>query len=47
MAGTGVVRTPARLIAFPFTLAWLALYAAAVHTRRLLRLGWRRATIEE
>jgi len=47
MAGTGAVRTPARLIAFPFTLAWLLLYAAAVHARRLLRLGWRRTGIQE
>jgi hypothetical protein len=38
MAGTGAVRTPARLLAFPFTLAWLALYAAAIHARRRLRL---------
>jgi hypothetical protein len=47
MAGTGAVRTPARLIAFPFTLTWLALYAAAVHARRLLRLGWRLAKMQE
>jgi hypothetical protein len=47
LAGAGAVRTPARLLAFPFTLAWLALYAAAVHTRRLLRLGLRRLTTEE
>jgi hypothetical protein len=47
MAGTGAVRTPARLIAFPFTLAHLVLYAAAVHTRRWLRLGWRRARMQE
>lgn len=47
MAGTGAVRTPARLLAFPFTLAWLALYAAAVHARRLLRLGLRPSSKEE
>jgi hypothetical protein len=47
MAGTGAVRTPARLIAFPFTLAYLLLYAAAVHARRLLRLGWRLASMRE
>jgi hypothetical protein len=47
LAGTGAVRTPARLIAFPFTLAWLLLYAAAVHARRWLRLGWRRTGIQE
>ena len=47
MAGTGAVRAPARLAAFPFTLAGLVLYAAAVHARRLLRLGWRRARMQE
>jgi uncharacterized Fe-S cluster-containing radical SAM superfamily protein len=47
LSGTGAVRTPARLAAFPFTLAWLALYAAAVHTRRVFRMGWRRATMQE
>src|ERR1039457_7319200 len=47
MAGTGAVRTPARLIAFPFTLAWLVLYAAAVHARRLLRLAWRLTRMQE
>jgi hypothetical protein len=47
MAGTGAVRTPARLVAFPFILAWLVTYAAAVHARRLLRLGWRRAMMQE
>jgi hypothetical protein len=40
LAGTGAVRAPARLIAFPFTLAWLLLYAAAVHARRVLRLAF-------
>jgi hypothetical protein len=40
MVGTGAVRTPARLLAFPFTVGWLALYAAAVHARRLLRLAF-------
>ena len=47
LAGAGVVRAPARLLAFPFTLAWLALYAAAVHARRLVRLGWRRVNTQE
>ena len=47
MAGIGAVRTPARLVAFPFILVWLALYAAAVHARRLLRLGLRRARMQE
>jgi hypothetical protein len=36
--GIGGVRTLARLIAFPFTLAWLLAYAAWVHSRRALRL---------
>jgi len=39
LAGAGAVRTLARLISFPFTLAYLLLYATAVHTRRLLRGG--------
>jgi hypothetical protein len=39
LAGTGAVRTLARVIAFPFTLAYLLLFAVAVHTRRLLRRG--------
>jgi hypothetical protein len=47
MAGTGAVRTPARLLAFPFTLASLLLYAAVVHTRRLLRLAWRGKVLQE
>jgi hypothetical protein len=42
LSGMGMVRTPARLLALPFTLAWLALYAATVHARRLIRLAlWR------
>ena len=47
MGGAGAVRLPARLLAFPFTLAGLLLYAAAVHARRLLRLGWRRTMMGE
>jgi hypothetical protein len=37
LAGTGAVRILARLVSFPFTLLYLLLYAAAVHTRRALR----------
>jgi hypothetical protein len=39
LAGTGAVRTLARTISFPFTLAYLLLYATIVHTRRALRGG--------
>ncbi len=39
LAGTGAVRTLARLVSFPFTLAYLLLYATVVHTRRFLRGG--------
>jgi hypothetical protein len=39
LAGTGAVRTLARVVSFPFTLAYLLLYAAAIHTRRALRRG--------
>ena len=39
LAGAGAVRTLARIVSFPFTLAYLLLYATAVHTRRLLRGG--------
>ena len=34
LAGAGAVRTLARLALFPFTLAYLLLYAATVHLRR-------------
>jgi len=37
LAGAGAVRTLARLVSFPFTLAYLLLYATAVHARRALR----------
>ncbi len=37
-AGAGAVRTAARFLAFPFTLLFLLAYAAAIHTRRALRL---------
>jgi hypothetical protein len=37
LAGAGAVRTLARVLSFPFTLAYLLLYATAVHTRRALR----------
>jgi hypothetical protein len=39
LTGAGSGRTLARLLAFPFTLAYLLLYAAKVHARRALRLG--------
>jgi hypothetical protein len=37
MSGAGAVRTLARLIAFPFALLYLILFAATVHLRRKLR----------
>jgi hypothetical protein len=37
LAGAGAVRILARTISFPFTLAYLLLYATVVHTRRALR----------
>ncbi|MBI4876048.1 MAG: hypothetical protein HY822_15535 [Acidobacteria bacterium] len=37
LAGAGAVRTLARLAAFPFTLLYLLLYAAAVHLRGKVR----------
>lgn len=37
LAGAGAVRTLARLLSFPFTLAYLLLYASVVHARRSLR----------
>ena len=37
LSGAGAVRTIARLIAFPFALAYLMLFAATVHLRRKLR----------
>ena len=37
LAGTGAVRTLARVISFPFTFLFLLLYATAVHARRALR----------
>jgi hypothetical protein len=39
LAGAGAVRTIARIVSFPFTLAYLLLYATAVHARRALRGG--------
>jgi hypothetical protein len=38
LGGAGAVRTAARLAAFPFALVFLLAYAAAVHSRRALRL---------
>ena len=37
LAGAGAARTLAQILAFPFTLLYLLLYATAVHTRRALR----------
>ena len=39
LAGAGAVRTLAQIVSFPFTLAYLLLYATVVHTRRVLRGG--------
>jgi hypothetical protein len=39
LAGAGAVRTLARLFLFPFTVLYLLLYAAAVHSRRAGRGG--------
>ena len=41
LADAGIVRALARLIVFPFTLAYLLLYAAAAHFRRALYRGFR------
>ncbi len=38
LAGVGAVRMLVRLFSFPFTLAFLLLYATVAHTRRALRL---------
>lgn len=37
LAGAGAVRTLARLLLFPFTLAYLILYATSAHARRAMR----------
>jgi len=37
LAGVGAVRMLARMFSFPFTLAYLLLYASIVHARRSLR----------
>jgi hypothetical protein len=39
LAGAGAVRTLARVFLFPFTVLYLLLYAATVHSRRALRGG--------
>ncbi len=39
LAGAGAIRTLARVLSFPFTLAYLLLYATTVHARRALRRG--------
>lgn len=43
LTGSGGVRTLGRLIAFPFTLSYLLIYASIVHFKRALRLRhlWR------
>lgn len=41
LSGAGAVTTITRLLAFPFMLLYLIAYAAAVHTRRRLRLAMR------
>ncbi len=40
-ADAGIVRTFARLVAYPFTFSYLLLYAAAVHLRRAIYRGLR------
>jgi hypothetical protein len=37
LADAGAVRTLARVVSFPFTLAYLLLYATSAHARRALR----------
>jgi len=39
LSGAGAARTLARLLAFPFTVMFLLLYALTVHARRILRTG--------
>ena len=39
LTGAGALRTLGRLIAFPFTLAYLLLYASTVHIWRAVRRG--------
>jgi hypothetical protein len=39
LTGAGAVRTLGRLLAFPFTLFYLLMYAFTVHARRRLRLA--------
>lgn len=41
LADAGIVRTFARLVAYPFTFSYLLLYAAAMHLRRALYRGLR------
>lgn len=37
MSGAGAVTTPLRLLLFPFTLAYLLLFAASIHVRKSFR----------
>lgn len=39
LAGTGAVRTLARVVCFPFALTYLLLYAAVAHARRAFQKG--------
>lgn len=39
LAGSGAVRTLARVVSFPFALTYLLLYAAVVHARRAIQRG--------
>ena len=41
LTGSGAARTLARILVFPFTLAYLLLYASTVHMRRAWRGGYR------
>lgn len=40
LTGSGALRTMGRLLVFPFTLAYLLLYASTVHLRRAWRRGY-------
>ncbi len=44
LAGSGAVRTLARVFSFPFALFYLLLYAAVVHARRAFRVRFRRVS---
>ena len=44
LAGSGAVRTLARVFSFPFAICYLLLYALAVHARRALRMRFGRVS---